>query len=287
MTSSFNHLREEQDFVDCTISCQGRKLAVHKVVLSACSTYFHSLFKDSPCSHPVVIMNGFQYSDLEALVEFMYCGQVNVPDENLTSFFATASTLNIKGLADYKTNESAPFTIYPYETPKPKSVKEENFKTTSRKQKHNKLVDEPKPKKQRSSSVISQCDNKTIRVKTPTMIEEECVLEIKEEIIEDNYSIHDDDDDFIPSDILQTDIREDSETVCSDEDSSVVLPDRRPNHTTPENGSRVFKAKRCGFCPRSRDRKSKIICNDCNIHICGLHKVIVCMDCHKKNSGTS
>ena len=40
LTSAFKHLLEEEDFVDVTLSAEGKSLKAHKVVLSACSTYF-------------------------------------------------------------------------------------------------------------------------------------------------------------------------------------------------------------------------------------------------------
>lgn len=43
--NSFRHLKDESDFIDVTIACDGSSFAAHKVVLSACSPYFRSLLK--------------------------------------------------------------------------------------------------------------------------------------------------------------------------------------------------------------------------------------------------
>lgn len=40
-------LREQEEFVDVTLACEGQQVAAHKVVLSACSPYFRSLLKVS------------------------------------------------------------------------------------------------------------------------------------------------------------------------------------------------------------------------------------------------
>lgn len=45
ITSQFEALRDDEDFVDVTFACDGRRLQAHKVVLSACSPYFKELFK--------------------------------------------------------------------------------------------------------------------------------------------------------------------------------------------------------------------------------------------------
>lgn len=45
--SSFRHLRDQEDFVDVTLACDGCSFTAHKVVLSACSPYFRTLLKVS------------------------------------------------------------------------------------------------------------------------------------------------------------------------------------------------------------------------------------------------
>ena len=48
--STFRRLREEEDFVDVTLACNGRRnFTAHKVVLSACSPYFKQLLKVREC----------------------------------------------------------------------------------------------------------------------------------------------------------------------------------------------------------------------------------------------
>ena len=43
--SMFRSLKEEEDFVDVTLSCEESQYQAHKVVLSACSPYFRKLLK--------------------------------------------------------------------------------------------------------------------------------------------------------------------------------------------------------------------------------------------------
>lgn len=45
ITSQFETLRDDEDFTDVTIACEGQRLQAHKVVLSACSPFFKELFK--------------------------------------------------------------------------------------------------------------------------------------------------------------------------------------------------------------------------------------------------
>lgn len=47
ITSAFENLRDDEDFVDVTLACDGRSIKAHRVVLSACSPYFRELLKVS------------------------------------------------------------------------------------------------------------------------------------------------------------------------------------------------------------------------------------------------
>ena len=43
-------------------------------------------------------MRGVKYEDLLAIVDFLYCGEANVHQENLESFLAVAEELQVMGL---------------------------------------------------------------------------------------------------------------------------------------------------------------------------------------------
>ncbi|CAB3250046.1 unnamed protein product [Arctia plantaginis] len=75
VTEAFNVLRFENDLVDVTLCCDGGKIKAHKMLLSACSTYFKQIFKENPCQHPVIIFRNFKFEDLNAIVNFMYHGE--------------------------------------------------------------------------------------------------------------------------------------------------------------------------------------------------------------------
>ncbi|XP_076050664.1 uncharacterized protein LOC143031107 isoform X8 [Oratosquilla oratoria] len=92
-------LREQEIFVDATLACGGKLYPAHKFVLSTCSDYFKQMFTKNPSKHPIVFMKDVSCRDLEALLDFMYNGEVNVPQSSLGSLIKTAEGLQIKGLA--------------------------------------------------------------------------------------------------------------------------------------------------------------------------------------------
>nr|CAD7395766.1 unnamed protein product [Timema poppensis] len=81
--SVFTSLLNNESLVDVTLAAEGRHLQAHRVVLSACSTYFQTLFTVNPCQHPIVILKDVKYNDLKTMVDFMYYGEVNVSQEQL------------------------------------------------------------------------------------------------------------------------------------------------------------------------------------------------------------
>lgn len=129
--SVFSSLLNSESLVDVTLAAEGRHLQAHKVVLSACSSYFQvyikykhnkfityysttqaliwcifirfllfrfqSLFTVNPCQHPIVILKDVKFADLKVMVDFMYYGEVNVSQEQLPYILKTAEMLKIKG----------------------------------------------------------------------------------------------------------------------------------------------------------------------------------------------
>ncbi|CAH1378757.1 unnamed protein product, partial [Tenebrio molitor] len=115
ITSQFEALRDDEDFTDVTIACEGQRMQAHKVVLSACSPFFKELFKTNPCSHPIIFMRDVEARHIIALMEFMYAGEVNVAQAHLSAFLKTAESLKIRGLTDTSTeteNQKEEDTLY-------------------------------------------------------------------------------------------------------------------------------------------------------------------------------
>ncbi|XP_063228494.1 longitudinals lacking protein, isoforms H/M/V-like isoform X2 [Bacillus rossius redtenbacheri] len=121
MTSVFHQLLRNEAFVDVTLACNDSSLKAHKVVLSACSSYFQKLLLENPCKHPTIIMpQDVCFSDLKFIIEFVYRGEIDVSQAELQSLLKTADQLKIKGLcevpegkdgANYSTAEVTPLPI--------------------------------------------------------------------------------------------------------------------------------------------------------------------------------
>jgi len=82
-----------------TLVCaEHQQVEVHKVVVASSSNFFIKVLKNIKHSHPLVYLKGIKIADMEALISFMYQGQVSLAVENLNSFLAPADELEVKRL---------------------------------------------------------------------------------------------------------------------------------------------------------------------------------------------
>ncbi|XP_043244913.1 broad-complex core protein isoforms 1/2/3/4/5-like isoform X9 [Amphibalanus amphitrite] len=119
VTSVFEDLRKDGELVDITLCCEGKKVKAHRMMLSACSPYFRDLLKENPCQHPVFFLKDTTFSDLRAVIEFVYNGEVNVTQTQLSSFLKTAEMLQVRGLTGDEDKESVPVPASPRAQPRP------------------------------------------------------------------------------------------------------------------------------------------------------------------------
>ncbi|XP_047478196.1 longitudinals lacking protein, isoforms H/M/V-like isoform X24 [Penaeus chinensis] len=92
-------IRSKESYCDATIACDGKFYPVHKLVLSTCSDYFEQMFERTNCKHPIIVLKDIRHEDLEALLNYMYVGEVNVLQNELAGLIKAAECLMIKGLA--------------------------------------------------------------------------------------------------------------------------------------------------------------------------------------------
>lgn len=94
---------KDESMVDVTLMTEDGLIKAHRIILSVCSAYFKQIFSrvnHSPLQYPIIIIQHISFSDLKYIVEFMYHGEVTVPEEQLTSVLRSAELLKVKGLAD-------------------------------------------------------------------------------------------------------------------------------------------------------------------------------------------
>ena len=79
---------------------------VNRIILASCSPLFMRIFRNTKHSHPLIYMRGLWSVDLEAILDFAYCGGANIYQHRLDSFLALAEELKLNGLmVDQKIND--------------------------------------------------------------------------------------------------------------------------------------------------------------------------------------
>ncbi|XP_042231894.1 protein bric-a-brac 1-like isoform X2 [Homarus americanus] len=148
-----HRLRSKPRYSDATLACEGRLFMVHRLVLATCSDFFDEIFQQTPSdtTRAVIVLNEARAQDVECLLDYMYCGQVNVRQANLASLLKTAECLKIKGLA----------------------VPEANVSTSNakRNQEHSPSPDSPPPpKKRRKKKTSSPVTSSTTTTTSDSLI---------------------------------------------------------------------------------------------------------------------
>ena len=139
ITNTFNDLRRDTDFSDVTLVCdEGQQIDAHRIVLAASSQIFSSLLKKNDHFHPMIYMRGLKAKDLMAIVDFIYHGEVEIEQEDLTHFLALGKELQLKGitgskdyLGEVKTDKSSKKFKNIIRKPNTKCIVKEEDKTTT------------------------------------------------------------------------------------------------------------------------------------------------------------
>ncbi|XP_034661582.1 modifier of mdg4-like isoform X14 [Drosophila subobscura] len=106
LSAGFHESLCRGDLVDVSLVAEGQIVKAHRLVLSVCSPLFRKMFTNMPLNtNAFVYLNNVSHMALKDLIQFMYCGEVNVKQDALPAFISTAESLQIKGLTD---NDPAP-----------------------------------------------------------------------------------------------------------------------------------------------------------------------------------
>ena len=99
VSNSFGLLRNEDYLHDVTLVCDdNRQVSAHKLVLSACSDFFKSLFKNNKHQNPLICLEGISSKELQDILDYMYNGETNIFQEGLDKFLSIAQRFKITGL---------------------------------------------------------------------------------------------------------------------------------------------------------------------------------------------
>ena len=102
VTKSFSSMRDEDYLADVTlITDDNKQVSAHKLVMSASSAYFKSIFKTNKNLPSFFLcLEKVNAKDLSHLMDYMYNGEVQIEEENLEDFLAVARRFKLEGLCE-------------------------------------------------------------------------------------------------------------------------------------------------------------------------------------------
>ena len=134
---SFTEFQDKGYFFDVILACEDKEVKAHKLILSACSPFFKRLLLKKHVAnnlHPLIYLRGVKADQLDAVLAFIYQGEVsiiiiniiritsiivsiiiiiivkvNIKEEELDSFMLLAKDLDVKGLAALYNKEPSLF----------------------------------------------------------------------------------------------------------------------------------------------------------------------------------
>ena len=110
VSQSFGLLRKEKDFFDVTLVSDDQvQVSAHKLVLSACSSFFKTILKQNSHSHPLIYITDVSSTNLGFIMDYIYQGEVQIHQEQLDSFLDSAQKLKVEGLLSYETKQRDEF----------------------------------------------------------------------------------------------------------------------------------------------------------------------------------
>ena len=96
-------MRTDEEFCDVTLVSEGdHRVEAHKVILATSSGFFDKILKHNKHAHPLLYMRGINNEQMTSMLDFIYHGEVNIPQEYLDSFLKLAEELELHGLNEFR-----------------------------------------------------------------------------------------------------------------------------------------------------------------------------------------
>merc|ERR1712126_425941 len=101
ISNAFSTFRNSEYLHDVTlVTDDNQQFTAHKLVLSASSEYFMKIFQqNSKHSHLVICVDGLSSTELSKVLDFIYNGEVQIPQPNLETFMDCAQIFKLNGVS--------------------------------------------------------------------------------------------------------------------------------------------------------------------------------------------
>merc|ERR1712098_45727 len=104
--NTIRNLLTDTQFTDVTlISDDRRRIKAHKFILSSCSLFFKQILAETSTEKPLLFIKGIEYSELSAIIKFIYLGRTEIAEDDLGNFMKAAKEFQIDGLQGGRNGE--------------------------------------------------------------------------------------------------------------------------------------------------------------------------------------
>ncbi|XP_063964509.1 kelch-like protein 12 [Lytechinus pictus] len=100
MLSVIQSLHDQKQLCDVVLSVESKEIPAHRLVLSACSPYFHAMFTSQlkESRQEVVKLQDMNAEAIEAIVNFAYSANIDITEENVQSITNAACVLQMESV---------------------------------------------------------------------------------------------------------------------------------------------------------------------------------------------
>ena len=106
ISKTFSRLRTESQLVDVTlVGNDHQQVAAHKVVLSACSDVFKTIFHSNVQSNLVLYLDSMDTEEINLMMDYIYHGEVKIYQDNIERFLEIANKFKLEGLLTNETDQ--------------------------------------------------------------------------------------------------------------------------------------------------------------------------------------
>ena len=96
LNQCFQELFKSRELTDVTLVFDDQmQLDAHKIILSAWSPVFRSMFANNSHPHPIIFLKGMSYRTVLSILEFLYKGEVTIAKDSVDEFLSDAEDLQI------------------------------------------------------------------------------------------------------------------------------------------------------------------------------------------------
>ena len=105
ISTSFHDLRNDREFTDVTLVCEGnQRIEAHKVILASASNVLKNILAENKHPHPLIFIKEINRKMLALIVDYIYNGETNMLLDDLENFKELAAELAVKGLTSSAQN---------------------------------------------------------------------------------------------------------------------------------------------------------------------------------------